>query len=325
MPEIGNGPEVPGDRKCTKSGEKCAGAKGFPFVKYASCCDERLVCGTPKDLRSGLWGKFCILSSQAVPGSVDSKTSGESSSAPSPTEEASSEGGSGTGAAAGGASGGASSSTAPEETPEAGGSSAGGATASTGPDATPFSSEEDDDDGSACFPSSATVELVDGSTVAMSELSIGDVVKVGPNEFSRVFMFTHKMSDTVNKFVKLTTSSGKQLTLTGGHYIYADGSLTAASNVVVGAELRLGNGGVDKVVSIQAGKDSGLYNPQTTHGDIVVNGVVSSTYTTAVEPSFAHAILAPFRSLYALTGFQLTALESGGGVLADVAPRGAAC
>lgn len=173
------------------------------------------------------------------------------------------------------------------------------------------------------FPSDATVELQDGSVVSMSSVAIGDVVKVGPNRYSKVFMFTHKSAVTTNHFLTLRTASGASLALTAGHYIYADGSLVAASSVKIGYSVTLGNGAMDTVVSIGSMTGTGLYNPQTINGDIVVNGIVSSTYTTAVEPTFAHAILTPLR-LLTKGGLHFTGLESGGGVLSGIAPRGKA-
>jgi hypothetical protein len=41
----------------------------------------------------------------------------------------------------------------------------------------------------------------------------------------------------------------------------------------------------------------GLYNPHTMHGDIVVDGVHTSTYTDSVAPALAHALLWPVRML----------------------------
>jgi Hint module len=135
-------------------------------------------------------------------------------------------------------------------------------------------------------------------------------------------MFTHKMAGGVHDFVQLTTSTGATISVTSGHYMPIDGALVAASNVAVGDVLQLGDGTLDEVASVAAVQGSGLYNPQTLHGDIVVNGVVASTYTTAVAPSFAHAVLAPFRTLSAVLGMDFTFLESGGGVLEVMAPRG---
>lgn len=49
---------------------------------------------------------------------------------------------------------------------------------------------------------------------------------------------------------------------------------------------------------------SGKYAPHCTHGDLVVNGVAVSSYTTEVNPSIAHALLAPVRLFSYLTGAQ---------------------
>lgn len=187
------------------------------------------------------------------------------------------------------------------------------------PDAS--SDASDEDDGSACFPSDATVELADGSKRAMAELAVGDMVKVGVNEYSRVFMFTHKTAGITQNFVELTTEGGETLRLTKGHYLYVDGEVVAASEVKVGSVLALGNGSDAVVKSVGKVAGEGLYNPQTVHGEVVVNGVRASTYTTAVEPGFAHAILAPFRALD-IFGWTLTALESGNDMLAGAAPSG---
>jgi hypothetical protein len=174
---------------------------------------------------------------------------------------------------------------------------------------------------SKCFPGDATVELESGAVIPMHELAVGDSVKVGAGGYSRVFLFTHKLSDVPNTYVVLRTASGASLSLTKGHYIYANSVLVAASSVRVGDVLRLGDGSVSPVTMVGARAGAGLFNPQTLHGDVVVDGVVSSTYTSAVEPAFAHAILAPFRLLNSF-GFTVTALESGGGALANFLPRG---
>jgi hypothetical protein len=50
--------------------------------------------------------------------------------------------------------------------------------------------EDENDD--ACFPADGQVELQGGNKVPMSALKVGDHVRVGPSEFSEVYMFTHK-------------------------------------------------------------------------------------------------------------------------------------
>jgi hypothetical protein len=137
-------------------------------------------------------------------------------------------------------------------------------------------------------------------------------------------MFTHKLIDTVNSFVVLSTSSGETLTVTPGHFIYINGALRAASEAAVGSTLRLGTGGSTMITSVTATMSTGLFNPQTAHGDIVVDGIVASTYTTAVDPSVAHILLAPLRAVHALTGIGMTAFESGAAAFVGIAPRGRA-
>lgn len=45
------------NRKCTKTGERCMGAKHMPFVRYSACCDDTKICATDNSLG---WGKFCV-------------------------------------------------------------------------------------------------------------------------------------------------------------------------------------------------------------------------------------------------------------------------
>lgn len=178
------------------------------------------------------------------------------------------------------------------------------------------------EEGSTCFPASATVTLASGEAVAMSELATGDIVAVGGGGTSDIFMFTHKLSGTRARFLTLRTASAHAVTLTHGHFIYINGALAPASSAVIGDALSLASGAASRIVAISESVEEGLYNPQTLCGDIVVDGVRVSTYTTAVAPALAHAVLAPFR-LLARWGFAFTGLESGGGRLAAVAPRGA--
>lgn len=173
----------------------------------------------------------------------------------------------------------------------------------------------------SCFPGSATVELEGGATVRMDSVAIGDSVKVGKDKYSEVFMFTHKLSAVNVQFVILRTASGASLALTGGHYIYANSKLVSASIVQVGDELSLADGGASCVVSVGRATRTGLYNPQTVDGNIVVSGILASTYTTAVEPGLAHMALAPLRALNRL-GLSFSFLESGGGAVTAVTPKG---
>ena len=153
-----------------------------------------------------------------------------------------------------------------------------------------------------CFPASAKATLESGSTVRMNQLKIGDRVHVGKGVYSDVFMFTHYDAEyTSSNYVRLRTSDNLRITLTTTHYIYANDKLVPASEVKVGDYLLRGDGTKSIVTEVQHKvKEQGLYNPQTIHGSIVVDGVTCSTYTKAVEPKLAHALLSPLRAIYRL-------------------------
>ena len=62
--------------------------------------------------------------------------------------------------------------------------------------------------------------------------------------------------------------------------------------------LTLASGKQDKVLSVGRVQKDGIFNPHTLQGDIVVDGVLTSTYTSAFSPTLAHVVLAPLRALY---------------------------
>ncbi len=205
-----------------------------------------------------------------------------------------------------------------EATPGAGDSGGSGSSGGDSPSSSPPSG------GSICFPAVAQVELADGTHKPMSEVVIGDVVRVEGNKYSPVFMFTHKLNDVSNKFTRLVTVTGTAITLTSGHYLRVNGAMRPASTVAVGDTLTLASGAAAAVRMVQTVDATGLYNPQTIDGSIVVDGVVASTYTTAVEMRTAHSLLAPLRTVYNALGLSTTALESGADRVASLLPDGAA-
>ncbi len=94
---------------------------------------------------------------------------------------------------------------------------------------------------SHCFPGNVTVQLEDGTSKTMSEVNIGDRVLVGNNAYSDVFMFSHRMADVTNTFVKMSTAE-TTLMMTADHYLYVNGNLAVASSVRVGDVLVAQNG-----------------------------------------------------------------------------------
>ena len=155
-----------------------------------------------------------------------------------------------------------------------------------------------------CFPSFVMLHLRSGAMIQMKDLRKGDVVMVGPSEYSEVYMFSHRQEQKFAYFIKISTVANHSIWLTPGHYLYANGMLLTADSVKVGDSLTTSDDEDVVVSEIAVEMSVGLYNPHTFQGDIIVNGIKASTYTDAVTPSFAHAALSPARALYS-AGFDV--------------------
>ncbi|KAJ8902199.1 hypothetical protein NDN08_006607 [Rhodosorus marinus] len=151
----------------------------------------------------------------------------------------------------------------------------------------------------ACFPGNAVVTLEDGTTKAMDGLEAGDTVLGGHGEYSDVFGFSHRDSTEFGKFVRLQTSTNF-IELSPNHYLVVGDKLVAAKDVKVGDEISLANGDLTTVTAVHRVQLKGVYNPHTMSGDIVVNGVITSTYTQTVNPSLAKLLLLFPKALYKL-------------------------
>ena len=173
-----------------------------------------------------------------------------------------------------------------------------------------------------CVPAAATVTLEDGTTKTMAQLAIGDRVLVAANTYSPVYMFSHQLEAVKTAFVTLTAGDAT-LQLTPGHYLYVNGQLAVARTVRVGDRVTLADGTTAAVTAVRTEWAAGLYNPHTLHGDIVVNGILTSTYTQGIAPAVAHVALWPVRALYqAGVAVAEGAFANGADVLASALPQG---
>lgn len=168
----------------------------------------------------------------------------------------------------------------------------------------PFPSEdaEPSPEGAACFPEDASVEVEGHGRKMMKDLKIGDNVLVATNTYSAVMLFTHRDPAFHGSYMQIKTAQGAAIRATSGHYIYVNDVLTMAANVKVGDTLRNAAGEDADVVSVNKVNSKGLYNPQTIQGDIVVDGIQASTFTTAVKPGLARMLLKPIEGLYRIGG-----------------------
>jgi Hint module len=181
---------------------------------------------------------------------------------------------------------------------------------------------------SSCFPSDSVVELSSGKSIPVAQLLVGDTVRVNSDMFSKVIMFSHRDQHAQTEFVRIVTSSMDTIHLSPSHYIYANRKLVRASEVKLGDVLLSGtrNNFNMTVISLTNVYKSGLYNPQTYQGDIVVDGIVASTFTAALPISLAHAFLSPLKILNYMFGIILApasaAFLNGSPLLADLLPDG---
>lgn len=169
-----------------------------------------------------------------------------------------------------------------------------------GPDSSVTPDPSDDD--AVCFPASASVTTRDGKAVRMDQLKLGThvrhAVSSAQDEYSPVFLFTHRAAYKKGRaFVKISTDCGHAVTMSHSHYLrLADRTLVAAGSVRVGERVNTVSG-ICAIKDVQGVRADGLFAPHATHGDadLVVDGIVVSSYSKAVHPKVAHALLAPVR------------------------------
>lgn len=128
----------------------------------------------------------------------------------------------------------------------------------------------------SCFPASAQVMTPTG-LMAMSQISPG-VSVLTPTGFKPIY-FMGDADQRTNSYIVLRTASGHQLTLSGDHFIYADGEYRFAKNVQLGHEVPISNATssfTSVVTSINISFKQGAYNPYVEGGQIIINGEVAS-------------------------------------------------
>lgn len=150
-----------------------------------------------------------------------------------------------------------------------------------------------------CFPSDAQVELEHVGRVPISQVHTGQRVHVGNGLYSPIFAWTHRDASLASHwYISIDVGLETDLVATPEHLVYVSGKAVSAVNVRVGDVMHGGDGERLVIRNVTSVRRKGLYNPQTLHGDIVVNGMVVSTYTTAVKRGAAHALLAPMRAAF---------------------------
>jgi hypothetical protein len=138
-------------------------------------------------------------------------------------------------------------------------------------------------DDNPCFSDSATVEVQGKGKVTMKSLQVGDVV-LTPSGYEKVYTIDHRSEKKQTDFIQIHTEIERPLEVTGTHLMFKAGKNdpVEARSIVVGDELQgYFDGEMKSVVveQITSISKNGLYNPITSSGTIVVDGLVTSTYT----------------------------------------------
>ena len=177
----------------------------------------------------------------------------------------------------------------------------------------------------SCFPADAIVTTAHAGDLPISSLKIGDKVLAarpdGSTFFDDVYMFGHKDATAASSFVKLETGSGAVLRLTADHHLFvtrAGQRLEIPSSKALVGDLvhvagRPGASQLEAIASKSLVAGTGLFNPYTLSGSIVVDGVAASCHSSSAldgvfrlmgvsVPVGYQTVFAPVRALYRVLG-----------------------
>ncbi|KAM3929070.1 sonic hedgehog protein [Leptodactylus fuscus] len=173
-----------------------------------------------------------------------------------------------------------------------------------------------------CFPGSAMVWLEGGGRKAVKDLVPGDRVLAADGDgrlvYSDFLLFIDRQ-ETVRKlfYVIETSQPTETIRLTAAHLIFVSDSLSNAtrsfksvfaSNINPGDRVFIADPTLRSlkevtVERVHLEEDIGAYAPVTSHGTVVINGVLASCYATIEEHSWAHMAFAPLRFALKLFSF----------------------
>jgi hypothetical protein len=176
--------------------------------------------------------------------------------------------------------------------------------------ATPVAAAAAEEDKAACFASSETVQLEDGSVKALGEVQLGDRVLTAGLDgslkgFSAVIAVPHAGEESARAtFTQLATASGKDVRMTRSHLVLAGSCSLPSLPLVQAGSVQAGDcvqtvSGKEQVTAVSMVQGQGIASAVTAAGDlIVVNGVVASPF--AINHAVPEAWYSIHRLVYAL-------------------------
>jgi hypothetical protein len=131
----------------------------------------------------------------------------------------------------------------------------------------------------SCFSSENTVEDLDRGHIKIDSLRIGDLVRTGSGAFSQVYSFGHLDRNMEAEYLQIFSKDlDLPLEVSPDHMLFVSDKAVRASQVEVGDIL-----GENPVIEIRTIQRRGVYAPTTYAGNIVVSGVVASSYVALLD------------------------------------------
>ncbi len=163
-----------------------------------------------------------------------------------------------------------------------------------------------------CFPSDATVEVLNVGTVRLSSLKIGEQVRVIDEKnqlsYSPIIAFLHREVDEQAAYKRIRTKNAV-IELSSRHLIHRrkDGfvwaeKLEEGDEILVLSSKHANQTNWEKIIDINEVDKQGLMAPLTEQGTIIVNNVHASCYALVKSHKVAHFALAPYRFYHRLFG-----------------------
>lgn len=169
-----------------------------------------------------------------------------------------------------------------------------------------------------CFPGWARVTVAGGFQKSMSSLTPGDRVmalsETGQVVFSPVLLFLHRDPKSKSRFLSLQTEDGHRLAVTAHHLVFSDAycrpdsrqyraqfASRAQTGTCIVVHTAEGEVRPSRIISISEEESTGVYAPLTEAGNVLVDGVLASSYALVEDHRLAHWAFGPVRLLFSFS------------------------